>query len=327
MPCVVDLAAMRDAVKRLGADPKKINPLVPVDLVIDHSVQVDVFGNVAALERNAEIEFDAQQGALRVPALGPEGVLELPRRAARDRHRAPGEPRVPRRAACSRRSQGAETGGVSRLARRHRLAHHDDQRPRRGRLGRRRHRGRGGHARPAALPAHAAGRGLQAHRPAARRRHRHRPRADRHADAAQEGRRRQVRRVLRSRPVGHVAARPRDDREHGARVRRDDGLLPGGRRDAALPRAHRAHRRGPAHRGVLQGAGPVPHRRDARAGVHRHAGARPRRRRGVPRRPQAPAGPRRAARHEAHVPQGPRRRRSRSAASASPRATSRARRR
>ncbi len=58
VPCVVDLAAMRDAVKRLGADPKKINPLVPVDLVIDHSVQVDVFGNVTALERNAEIEFE-----------------------------------------------------------------------------------------------------------------------------------------------------------------------------------------------------------------------------------------------------------------------------
>src|SRR5262252_6268032 len=57
VPCVVDLAAMRDAMSRMGADPKRINPLVPVDLVIDHSVQVDVFGNVLALERNAEIEF------------------------------------------------------------------------------------------------------------------------------------------------------------------------------------------------------------------------------------------------------------------------------
>ena len=58
VPCVVDLAAMRDAVKRLGGDAKKINPLVPVDLVIDHSVQVDVYGNVIALVRNAEIEFE-----------------------------------------------------------------------------------------------------------------------------------------------------------------------------------------------------------------------------------------------------------------------------
>ncbi|MGH7740431.1 MAG: aconitate hydratase AcnA, partial [Candidatus Eiseniibacteriota bacterium] len=57
VPCVVDLAAMRDAVRKLGADPAKINPLVPVDLVIDHSVQVDVFGTSFALEKNAEIEF------------------------------------------------------------------------------------------------------------------------------------------------------------------------------------------------------------------------------------------------------------------------------
>src|SRR5499427_2193222 len=57
VPCVVDLAAMREAVKRMGADPRKINPLVPVDLVIDHSVQVDMFGNGMALEKNAEIEF------------------------------------------------------------------------------------------------------------------------------------------------------------------------------------------------------------------------------------------------------------------------------
>ncbi len=57
VPCVVDLAAMREAVKRMGGDPKRINPLVPVDLVIDHSVQVDLFGSAAALGRNAEIEF------------------------------------------------------------------------------------------------------------------------------------------------------------------------------------------------------------------------------------------------------------------------------
>jgi aconitate hydratase len=58
VPCVVDLAAMRDAVKRLGGDPKKINPLVPVDLVIDHSVQVDYFGSELALVRNAQLEFE-----------------------------------------------------------------------------------------------------------------------------------------------------------------------------------------------------------------------------------------------------------------------------
>jgi aconitate hydratase len=57
VPAVVDLASMRAAVKRLGADPKQINPLVPVDLVVDHSVQVDVFGSPDALRKNAEIEF------------------------------------------------------------------------------------------------------------------------------------------------------------------------------------------------------------------------------------------------------------------------------
>jgi aconitate hydratase len=58
VPAVVDLAALRSAMKRLGGDPKKINPLVPVDLVIDHSVQVDVFGTLVALQKNAEIEFE-----------------------------------------------------------------------------------------------------------------------------------------------------------------------------------------------------------------------------------------------------------------------------
>ena len=57
VPCVVDLAAMRAAMKRLGGDPRKINPLVPVDLVIDHSVQVDFFGTHDALEKNIDIEF------------------------------------------------------------------------------------------------------------------------------------------------------------------------------------------------------------------------------------------------------------------------------
>jgi len=57
VPAIVDLAAMRSAMQRLGGNPAKINPLTPVDLVIDHSVQVDFFGNPQALERNAEIEF------------------------------------------------------------------------------------------------------------------------------------------------------------------------------------------------------------------------------------------------------------------------------
>lgn len=58
VPCVVDLAAMRDAVKRLGGDPSKINPAIPCDLVIDHSVQVDAFGSSGALLINSRKEFE-----------------------------------------------------------------------------------------------------------------------------------------------------------------------------------------------------------------------------------------------------------------------------
>lgn len=57
VPAVVDLAAMRDAMNRLGGDPTKINPLVPVDLVIDHSVQVDSSGTADSARINEEMEF------------------------------------------------------------------------------------------------------------------------------------------------------------------------------------------------------------------------------------------------------------------------------
>ena len=58
VPCVVDLAAMRDAVVKLGGSPDQINPLIPSELVIDHSIQVDVFGKPEALDLNGKIEFD-----------------------------------------------------------------------------------------------------------------------------------------------------------------------------------------------------------------------------------------------------------------------------
>src|SRR5437588_5796831 len=58
VPAVVDLAAMRDAMADLGGDPGRIEPLVPAELVIDHSVQVDVFGTRGAFQRNPEREFE-----------------------------------------------------------------------------------------------------------------------------------------------------------------------------------------------------------------------------------------------------------------------------
>jgi len=61
VPAIVDLAAMRDAMRELGAEESKINPLVPAELVIDHSVQVDSFGTPQAFQRNAELEFERNQ--------------------------------------------------------------------------------------------------------------------------------------------------------------------------------------------------------------------------------------------------------------------------
>jgi aconitate hydratase len=84
VPAIVDLAAMRDAMSDLGGDPQKINPLVPAELVIDHSVQVDVFGTVDAFLRNVEREFERNeeryqflrwgQGAFRNFAVVPPGT-------------------------------------------------------------------------------------------------------------------------------------------------------------------------------------------------------------------------------------------------------------
>ena len=58
VPCVVDLATMREAMVELGGDPSKINPLAPAEMVIDHSVIADVFGTPEAFERNVEIEYE-----------------------------------------------------------------------------------------------------------------------------------------------------------------------------------------------------------------------------------------------------------------------------
>ena len=120
-----------------------------------------------------EARVQAQPRALPVPEVGHAGVRHLQGRAAGHRHRAPGQPRVPR----ARRARVEGRRLLSRHARRHRLAHHDDQRHRRGRLGRGRHRGRGRHARPAGVLPHARRRRRAPQGRAAARRHRHRPRA------------------------------------------------------------------------------------------------------------------------------------------------------
>ena len=151
VPAIVDLAAMREAMIKLGGNPQEINPLAPAELVIDHSVQVDEYGAADSLLRNNADRVRAQRRALRVPALGSDRVQQLQGRAAEHRHRAPGQPRAPgpRRL---RRGEGRRAARVPRHAGRHRFAHDDGQRPRRAGLGRRRHRGGSRDARASRSP-------------------------------------------------------------------------------------------------------------------------------------------------------------------------------
>ena len=77
VPCVVDLAAMRDAVKRLGGDPARVNPLVPVDLVIDHSIQVDSAGCADSMEINMRREFERNMERYRFLRWGQQAFRNL----------------------------------------------------------------------------------------------------------------------------------------------------------------------------------------------------------------------------------------------------------
>ena len=165
VPAVVDLAAMRDAFVALGGDPQKINPLAPVDLVIDHSVIVDYFGTARALKQNVDIEYQRNGERYRFLKWG---------QSAFDNFRV-----VPPGAGiCHQvnleflaqtvwtkkekiKVKGKTANHRDRLSRhagRHRFAYDNGQRSRRARLGRRRHRGGGGHARPALVDAGPGGR-------------------------------------------------------------------------------------------------------------------------------------------------------------------------
>uniref|UniRef100_F1LBL8 Cytoplasmic aconitate hydratase n=1 Tax=Ascaris suum TaxID=6253 RepID=F1LBL8_ASCSU len=77
VPALVDLAAMRDAMKCLGADPSRINPVCPVDLVIDHSVQVDSYGGIDSLTKNLEKEFGRNQERFRFLKWGAKSFKNL----------------------------------------------------------------------------------------------------------------------------------------------------------------------------------------------------------------------------------------------------------
>ncbi len=300
VPCVVDLATMREAMAELGGDATRINPLAPAEMVIDHSVIADVFGTPEAFERNVEIEYERNreryqflrwgQGAFDDFKVVPPGTGIV--HQVNIEHLA-------------RVVHGARRHRLPRHLRRHRLPHHDGQRHRRGRLGRRRHRGRGRDARPAGVDAHPARRRLQAQRGPARGRHGDGPRPHDHRDAAQARRRRQVRRVLRPRCLGPSAGQPRHDRQHEPGVRLDHRGLPDRPADRRLPPPDRPSRGAArARRGLRQGAGALA-RPGRRAALLREARARRLHRRPVARRTQASPGPRRGLRGQGLLPQRP----------------------
>ncbi len=293
VPCIVDLATMREAMHDLGGDPSRINPLSPAEMVIDHSVIAEVFGTPDSFQRNVEIEYQRNRERYQFLRWGQTAFDDFTRRATGHRHRAPGEHRAPRpgRLPARRRRRPA---GLPRHPGRHRLAHDHGQRTGGRRVGRRRHRGRGGHARPVGVDADPARRRLQVVGQAARGGHRHRPRPHDHRDAAPAQGGRKVRRVLRRRRGRGGRREPRDHRQHEPRIRVDHRDLPDRREDPRIPPAHRT-RRAPdlAGRGLCQGAGAVARCR-ARAALQRIPRARPRHRRAEHRRPEASARPDRA---------------------------------
>ncbi len=95
VPALVDLAGMRDAMDELGGDPARIDPLVPVDLVIDHSVQVDAFGNARAFDINADRDYERNGERYAFLRWGQQAFDNLRVVPAGDRDLSSGEPRVP----------------------------------------------------------------------------------------------------------------------------------------------------------------------------------------------------------------------------------------
>ena len=235
--------------------------------------------------------------------MGPEGVFELLRRAARHRHLPSGQSRISRANGMDQEGEddGRQEdrhlrGRISGFAGRYRFAHHHGQWPCRSRLGRRRYRGGSLHAGPAVVDAAAGSGRLQAQGAAQGRRDRDRPRADGDADAAQAGRGRKIRGILRSRSRPPLGRGQGDHRQHGAGIWRDLRLLPGRCRDHRLSQ-DLGPQGGPRRAGIglCQGAGPVPHRQVGGSGIHDNADARSRRRRAVDGRTEASRRPRRIA--------------------------------
>ena len=95
VPCIVDLATMREAMADLGGDPQKINPLAPAEMVIDHSVIADIFGTPESFERNVEIEYERNGERYQFLRWGQGAFRRLQGRPPGHRHRPPGQHRAP----------------------------------------------------------------------------------------------------------------------------------------------------------------------------------------------------------------------------------------
>ena len=282
--------ARRDG-QGLGGDPQKINPLNPVDLVIDHSVMVDEFGNPRAFQMNVEREYQRNgeryeflkwgQGAFANFRVVPPGTgichqvnLEyLGQTVWTDTDPAGVEVAYPD-TLVGTDSHTTMVNGLAILG-----------------------WGVGGIEAEAAMLGQPISMlipevvGFRLTGAAEGGRDRDRPGADGDPDAAQEGRGQQVRRILRRGARRAAAGRPGDDRQHGAGVRRHLRLLPDRRRDAALPADLRARRGADrAGRGLRQGQRLLA-RAGLRPGLYRHAGARHGRGRAVAGRAEAAAGP------------------------------------
>ncbi len=234
VPAVVDLAAMRDGIKALGGDAQKINPLNPVDLVIDHSVMIDEFGTPRAFQRNVDLEYERNmeryvflkwgQNAFQNFRVVPPGTgichqvnLEyLAQTVWTDKDQTGAEVAYPD-TLVGTDSHTTMVNGLAVLG-----------------------WGVGGIEAEAAMLGQPVsmlipevvgfkltGQMVEGH-------DRHRPGAEGRADAAQARRGQQVRRILRRRPGPSAAGRPRHHRQHGPRIRRHLRLLPGRRRNHPL---------------------------------------------------------------------------------------------
>ena len=247
VPAVVDLAAMRDAMAELGGDPGRINPLQPVELVVDHSVQVDAFGTPQAFQTNVDLDYQRNRERYQ--------FLRWGQRAFENFRVVPPNTGIvhqvnleylARVVFTSDENLQARTGDLPQ-AYPDTLVGTDSHTPMingLGVLG----WGVGGIEAEAAMLGQPVSMlipeviGFRLSGPPARRGNRHRLGPHRDRAAPPEGRGRQIRRVLRSRPRQPGTGRSSHHRQHVARVWRHLRHLPGGRSDLAVPPVHRPAR-------------------------------------------------------------------------------------